>query len=1104
MNHFIDIHRLKKIGMLAICHLVLAGALANETAPAPAPAPAPAVAKPQVRSHSVVGYNRDIKQSDFNGLSKTIVLQMQNQLKSIYSKLPDWQADYTMKEQPLSDGIVGPITLRWLQRYGYTFQIATTAGYGLELPAHIERIVSFGGAYPLALGSLLTPAFADWEKQLPADARQKDTLILQRAVTPELLELFKRYSGSRAPVQRPPVTASANGYYNYELNKDDLVLLSGKDQLMKLLATLKDQEFHSLDEMRVGLLQKLGGMDELQRLLWPVVKDVAREYDGHLINKTTLDKLAKDPDFNEETLSDLRDLGNVYLKSQDAFEKFLNGKTADGSIKLSPEDATKLADATLVFDNVHLDAQALDTIQRQLKDNVLVTGVPLAVTQMLKQLEDVNYAELSVFRSAAISKVDFGLAMCKKNSPTNNPYVSRLRLEDADVDALEKQLEALRPQSPDGATYLKQNIKQTFERIRELRAKVEVCDEVTDKDSKELVRLLYMDYLATAIESLAPKKMPDDMPEIQIKGGKCGCALDDVARINYAFYPYWKSRKEVQTINFRALNRIAFQGLTVDNFGSLLRGAESVDVSVNNGVDNAAFVRIAHQYNSKVDWVIQKNDWDGDWRNYTTQSRKLVFSKLRANILALLTTPASDTISTLRRISTMGLEPPPRRGDGVTLYFPNYPTDPTATAEFNIFFLELRKQLDEQHLALNLLVSQEVLTAGRNGGPGAFGLANLVNLRVKRAASEPSRPGGAENDEFLLILLNESSADNKKALRALIESESTLHGTERADFLRSMVPVLQFDNRNWQQLEDDIVYSRESFGGVGLWAPDFDNLAKPVTDPSLSCLKAMQLTACLQRDYLQPGSEVEQPSAIEAFACVERWTLRVILALLLMIIGTVVLLFFRFCGAQNFLKKNFLWLLLLVNIPATLVFTMLLLYDPLLARLSSGNLPFIIMAVLMMAALVIGYIYMRKRRRTPIRQRSTLVRTETGFPIIVWRTEVSELGFHWIVRNTGSGYAIIKRVEILYDKMPFADANAALESVLAADTAVQWKSTPLQGRRLEPGQEVTTLSIADVAAAREVEDKLTQGLLVVHIFYCGTGSEHWVSDGKEVRSISSM
>jgi hypothetical protein len=503
-------------------------------------------------------------------------------------------------------------------------------------------------------------------------------------------------------------------------------------------------------------------------------------------------------------------------------------------------------------------------------------------------------------------------------------------------------------------------------------------------------------------------------------------------------------------------------------------------------------------------WLTKKHDWDGDWRNFTAQSRKVVFAKIRANIVALLTTPLNDTMSRLKSFSTLGLEARPRRGDGVTLYFPNYPTDASATAEFNTFFKELREDLDRNELGLNVLVSQNVFTAGKNGGPGAFGAANLINLRKKRAATEPNRPGGPENDEFILVLLNEPSSDAKKQLRNDIESDASLHGSERADFLRSILPVLHFDNRNWQQLQDDIVYARDTFGGLGLWAPDFDNLAKPVEDVTLSCLKSASLTTCLSRNYLDPGEDIKLPGPLEAFACVQRWLLRLILSLLVLVIVTVVVLFFRFCGAQNFIKRNFLYILLLVNIPATLVFILLLLYDPLLGRLSAGNLPFIIMAAVGTAILIAGYMYLRKRRRVPMRQRSTLVRHEMGFPIVVWRTEAGEQGFQWILKNTGSGYAIIKNVEIMFDNHPFADVKAALDSVLAADTSVQWKSMPLLGQKLEPGGELLALTIADAAAAQEVQDRLSSGRLVVHIVYGGASSEHWVSDGKEVRSISAL
>ncbi|WP_343732783.1 hypothetical protein [Duganella sp.] len=1082
----IDIHRLKKLGMLAICHLVLCSSVLAAT-----------------QTYTRVGYNRAIKQSDFDGLSKPTVLQMQNQLKTIYSKLPDWQADYTLKEQPLSDGIVGRITLSWLQRYGYTFRLATADGYAEQMAGHVARVAAFGAAYPMELGALLSNGFADWENQQPEKVRASDAEVLRRANSQELLALFKRYDGGRAQAPRPAAVTADRGYYTYELDKDDLDLLQGKDQLMQLLGSLKDKPFHSQEEMRVGLLQALAGMQELHKSLWPIVQAQARSYDGFLINEATLDKVEKEGWLDTEALGQLRGLGTVYLQSPEAYEKYINDRVADGTVKLTDDEILKLSQTTRVFDNYHLDAQGLETIQNQLKSNVLNAGMPAAVVRMLEQLKDVNYPEASVFRSAAISKIDFGLSMCKLNSPTNNAYVAGLRISDVELDALEKQLAPLRQQSLDGVTHLTVSIEDAFKRIRTLRSKVEICDDVTDKESKDLVRDIYLSYLGSAIEGLARKKIPDQLPEIQIKGSKCGCAVDDVARIDYAFYPYWQSKKEVQPINFRVLNRVAFQTLTVDNFGNFQRGADSFDVTQNSSSETA-FVRVAHQYNSKVDWVIQKNDWDGDWRNFTAQSRKVVFAKIRANIIALLTTPLNDTASRLKAFSTLGLEPKPRRGDGVTLYFPNYPVDANATAEFNTFFKELRADLDQHELGLNVLVSQNVFTAGKNGGPGAFGASNLINLRKKRAATEPNRPGGPENDEFILVLLNEPSSDAKKALRQDIESDSNLHGSDRADFLRSILPVLHFDNRNWQQLQDDIVYARDTFGGLGLWAPDFDNLAKPVEDTSLSCLKSASLTTCLSRNYLDPGEDIKLPNALEAFACVQRWILRLILAVLLLVIITTVVLFFRFCGAQNFIKRNFLYVLVLVNIPATLVFTLLLLYDPLLGRLSSGNLPFIITAVVGMAVLIAGYMYLRKRRRVPMRQRSTLVRHEMGFPIVVWRTEANEHGFQWILKNTGSGYAIIKKVEIMFDNHPFADVKAALDSVLAADTTVQWKSTPLTGQKLEPGGELLALTIADAAAAQEVEQRLNQGQLVVHIVYGGAGSEHWVSDGKEVRSISSL
>ena len=56
------------------------------------------------------------------------------------------------------------------------------------------------------------------------------------------------------------------------------------------------------------------------------------------------------------------------------------------------------------------------------------------------------------------------------------------------------------------------------------------------------------------------------------------------------------------------------------------------------------FIRLAHQYNS-VDWVIQKNDWNGDWKRYSRDNKKAILSKLVSNIKNLLHTRLTDTAS---------------------------------------------------------------------------------------------------------------------------------------------------------------------------------------------------------------------------------------------------------------------------------------------------------------------------------------------------------------------------------------------------------------------------------------------------------------------------
>jgi hypothetical protein len=1068
--------------------------------------PAVATKSGTTQTISVVGYNRNIKQEHFKGLSKAVVLQMQKQMEQVYRDLPDWKHDYALRHEPLNDGIVGPITLSWLQRFGFQFKVLTDGDYTPALAKNFDRIAQFGDKHRAELNILLSPEFEAWDQNQADKTKQEDFQIRRQGSDKELIDLVNRFRGMRKTAPRASTTNNVDdsAYFTYSLNQADLDILGGKDQIIQVLTTLKDKEFNSLEALKVATTQAMGGRGFLVKQLWPIVERNAADFDGYLINELALDKLKKNAQFPAAVVDELRIQGTFYFKTKALLEAFLEEKLNTESLFLASDEKQLLEDTTRVFDNIHLTDLALTTIKNELKGNIQNTGVPAIIVKLLSEIKDVNYPEVSLFRSAAISKIAMGIGACKFNSPSNNLYVASLRMGEAEFDLLEKELEAIRAHGIDGRNFLTQDLRTSFDEIGKLRSQISLCDEADVNKAKALIQQIYQTYLAVAVENTAKKKIPDEIATIQLRGGDCACALDDMAGIVYGFYPYWSNKQVPQTMNFHVLNRIAYYGLTVDNVGELRLGARSFDVRNGSAADNQ-FIRMAHQYNSKVDWMIQKNDWNGDWRKYSRENKQAVFKKLIVNITTLLRTPLTDTASRVKPYASLGISKQPTRGDGVTLYFQNYPQDADSALLFNEFYLALRKELAQEHHWINVLVSQEVFTGAKETKQGAFSLPNLVKLRKKSShTGSIHKQGVVAIDEMILVLLEEPSTDAKKRLRADIEDERSLHGAERADLLRSLLPVLHFDNRNWQQLEDDIVYSSDNFGGVGMWSPSFDNLAIEIGELEHSCLNSKHIATCILKNYRYPEDVEHIPSAIEKFACVNRWWLQLALTAMLLVALSIAFLFYKFCEIRALVQRYFLWVAAANILPSLIIFTLLLLYDPYMVGLSKGNLPFIIAVGIIFFGMVFGYLYLRSRREVPQRQHATPQRQGLGFPIIAWSIENNEQGFRWIIRNRGTGFAIIKKIEILLDGQMVADAKTALEAVLGPDQHLQWKSLPLVGQKIMPGEALIGLSISDSHSAAAFEKKLKQHKLEVNILYFAANNEHWISDGREVSAVGGM
>jgi len=1061
-----------------------------------------------IKTASVAGYNRSIQIEDFKGQNKAVILQMQQQLESIYQNFPEWQHDFALKKDLLKDGIVGPITLSWLRRFAASFKIdgkdEGTEDYANEIIKNVARIASFGARQPADLTILLSPEFSAWIAAQPAQlnsaTQTNNRRILRQGSDTELTDLVNRFRGNRNTPSRssPQIIADESAYFNYSLNQSDLDLLASKNKITQILSTLKDKEFSSTDALRVAVKQAMGGRDYFLNQVWALIEKNAAEFDGYLINDAALTNLKATSDFPVAVVDELRPQAPIYFKTQDLLDTFLSDKFSAETLDEAGHQS--VADASRVFDNVHLTEQSISTIQNELKGNIQNAGVPAVIVRLLGEIKDVSYPETSLLRNAAISKIAIGIGACKANWPANDSYVASLRIADDEFDLLKTQLAALQPQTIDGKNTLTQTLEKSFADLAELRSQVTPCKNKILSQSQNVIQQIYQTYLALVIENTAKKRIPDVITNIHLKGGNCGCALDEFSGVIYGFYPYWNNAKTAQTMNFSVLNRVAYYGLSVDNVGDLHLGAQPFDVHDGSANSNE-FLRIAHQYNSKVDWLIQKNDWNGDWKKYSHADKQAVLAALITNIGQLLRTRLSDTASRLKPYTSLSISTHPLRGDGITLYFQNYPTDADSTLLFNEFYLALRNELEKRKISVNILVAQDVLDGTDNDKLGAFNLANMITLRQKTAQQDNTvdRTGA---DEYLLVLLNEPSTDAKKQLRLDMDHAAGLTGAVRLQFLRSIIPVLQFDNRNWQQLEDDIIYTRDSFGGVGLWAPNFDNIATPVTDLSQSCAQSQQIAVCLLKNFREPEQAERIPSAIEKFTCVYRWFLQLAFNVFVVAAIVIIVLFVRSCAMQALVKRYFLWIFACVVFPPMLIFILLLLYDPFLANLSKGNLPFIIAIGVIVAGLISGYLFWRSQRRIPQRQRAMPQRQGLGFPVITWTIENDERGFHWIIRNRGTGYAIIKKIEILLDGQPVADAKTALEAVQDSDKNLVWKSLPLVGQKILPGQAITGLTISDPASGISFDRKLREHQLQVHVTYSSANNEMWISDGKEVSAVA--
>ncbi|AEI95652.1 hypothetical protein [Roseobacter litoralis] len=344
----------------------------------------------------------------------------------------------------------------------------------------------------------------------------------------------------------------------------------------------------------------------------------------------------------------------------------------------------------------------------------------------------------------------------------------------------------------------------------------------------------------------------------------------------YGFYPFWLAQppaakipqadpeaeeeepKQQTKVDFSVVDHIAFYGLEFS------KGDGDRALLYNRGQWRAArrqFINSAHQYRAKAELAFDLRDWM-DW---TRADIEYVVDDIATEMGAFNRVEGRKLEHVRAAIPTLF---DPMRPDGVTLIFHDYkgtrltkenmrtmvsiirrvyqelPDRETSTLNVAFDFPVVAETEEQRQEGVfddlyELLVPNEIEVLNNNDqGFLRSSISSLNPFQNADAQTDTSRET-VEIVNKILLFLERPTSDAKKDLRVRME-EGLFRGTVRADILRSIIPVVPpgghrfvkstphedaFDTtppKEFSQFEDDVVYFKDNFSGIGFW---------PVLDP---------------------------------------------------------------------------------------------------------------------------------------------------------------------------------------------------------------------------------------------------------------------------------
>ncbi len=658
-----------------------------------------------------LGYEMEYKK-----YPKPVIAKVQADMYQLYHQDADWKHDAGLKGKPLNDGILGPITWSWMQRFCKNFALDINANVVAAFPPRADEIASFSTRFNEAAFTLISKPFAQWSVSHHTACNLDVQQTLAHGNDDALQALVRCYLEGEQKKPEPAAAVASKPvipHTLYVLREDDFALMAEASASAKIIINaiegLQGKEFADKPAAQAELNKLLAGVpveeskmlaDAIIAQLEPKTRYVITDQLLNTLNQQGIsdalfDALKNLPEksFNDQTTLkktitaviekvNAIPVTNVAVNSATGTETNTashaepNATTNTKNNHSEAEPNAPAAQPPINAERVVLQIQLLSQQDYLVANKITVANIPLSqgpivapIIELLQDLKDREYPEGELLHLAIKNKILKASDICKQDKS----------------NAVDKTLD-------------KPNINEIRQYLQKAIEPGDLTDKYCTENYYAKLNKYYDEHVRANIERIYSEPMPEYKHEPILWSGAakdCGCVPAEIQTMAYGIFPYWKITDKPLSYDFSTFSRVSYFGLTLSNGGKLQQINSKGENLLKDNTDKAkAFIREARRYGSKVDWILEK-EFSTAPELQNDAALQIFYSNLETEIINLLGTPLMDAESRLRPLLSFGLTNHPLNGDGVTLYFKNYPQSSAARDKFDEFFKSLKGKLRE-------------------------------------------------------------------------------------------------------------------------------------------------------------------------------------------------------------------------------------------------------------------------------------------------------------------------------------------------------------------------------------------------------------------------